>query len=170
MNNLPDSYPYLEPCPGCFENSLRALSERPGSPVFFSNGDFTLERLLTAFSKLAGGGCLILCTYRLEKKTVEHIRALMEQGLFDMAMVFCTINASGTDTDMKGNLRVVQCAMNAFIVQAHNDHRSITLSGLFMQGLCSHGLEMFTLHNDPADQALIRKTLFSKYRKQLGNN
>lgn len=167
MNNLPDSYPYLEPCPGCFEDSLRALSERPGSPIFFSNGDFTLERLLTAFSKLASGGYLLLCTYRLEKKTVEYVRMLMEKGLFETVLVFCTINASDIDIDMCGKLCIIQCGMNAFIVQVYNERRSFTLSGLFMQGVCSYGLEMFVMHNNLDEQLLIRNTLFSKFRKQL---
>lgn len=166
-NNLPDSYPFLEPCPGCFENALQALSERGGSPLFFSNGDFTLERLLTALSKIVTGGELVLCIYRLEKRTVERVQELLEMGGFTYATLFCTMDTSGITLPQDSKLRVIECGMNAFIVQAFNTGRSITLSGLFMQGLCSHGLEMFVVHNDPAEQLLVRKTLFTRFKKQL---
>lgn len=167
MTNLPDSYPYLEPCLGCFENSLQALSERPGSPVFFSNGDFTLERLLLALSKLIDGADLLICCYRLEEGVVNYIRKLRKEKVIAQVTIFCTYNASVVDGSDEEGIQIVTCGMNTFLVQAHNKHRSMTVSGLFMQVMSSHSLELFVLHNDTEQQALIRKTLLTRFRKQL---
>lgn len=167
MNNLPDSYPYLEPCLGCFENGLQALSEHPGSRVFFANGDFTLERLVLALSKLVNGADLLISCYRLEEGTVAYILKLKAEGVLGEVIVFCTHDASSYSAHPEDGFRVIPCGMNTFVIQARDEHRSVTISGLFMQGMASRGLELFVMHNDAEQQALIRKTLFTHFRKQI---
>jgi hypothetical protein len=78
---------FVEPCPGCFENQLQALSERPGNPVFLSNGDFTLARLIEAMSKQVYGGDLLLALYQLHEVTLSKIAQLQQSGMIGKAQI-----------------------------------------------------------------------------------
>lgn len=168
MNKLPDSYPYLEPCLGCFENALQALSEQPGSPVFFGNGDFTLGRLLRAMSKLVYKAEVTVCCYSLLSDTLDLIDALQREDNLKDVTVFCkeSVLSSRQKNNNNPHIEIVDAAVNFFLLQARNEQRCITLSGVFMQDYPSQRLEMFTMHNNPQEQDLIRKTIYRTFHKK----
>lgn len=168
MNKLPDSYPYLEPCLGCFENALQALSEQPDSPVFFGNGDFTLGRLLRAMSKLVYKAEVTVCCYSLLPDTLDLIDTLQREDNLKDVTVFCkeSVLSSRQKNNNNPHIEIVDAAVNFFLLQARNEQRSITLSGVFMQDYPSQRLEMFTMHNNPQEQDLIRKTIYRTFHKK----
>lgn len=169
MNKLPASYPFLEPCLGCFENALQAISEQPGSPVFFGNGDFTLGRLLRAMSKIVYGADITVCCYSLLPDTINLIASLQREENLKDVTVFC--RESVYNRQQKENndphIRIVDAEVNFFLLQARNEQRCITISGVFMQDYPSRRLEMFTMHNDLREQDMIRQTIYRTFRKQM---
>lgn len=169
MEKLPENYPYLEPCPGCFENSLLLLTRKPGSAFFFSNGDFTLNRLLRALGKIVYQGDLLLCTYLFEEETAEYIHSLQLEGYFKEATVFCSKTSvkKNMNVEKYEHIRIVEAEVNTFLIQAYTTQTSVTLSGLFMQGYVSRSLEFYMLCNDMQEQELIRQTVYKRFRKQL---
>lgn len=167
MSNIHDHYPYLEPCLGCFENDLQELSERSGSPIFFGNGDFTMNRFLLALCKLVHGADLTICCYTLLPSTMDFLVDLRENNGLREVTVFCN---SSTDLERfkearYAHIHIVKADIDFFLLQAANGNRSITLTGVFMQDFPSRKLDMYTLHNDPDEQALIRKTIYQAFRK-----
>ncbi len=169
MSKLPDSYPYLEPCIGCFEDALQALTEQPGSPLFFSNGDFTLNRFLRAVSRLVHEGEVMLCIYYLSLDTVDYILSLQEEGRLKDTVVFCSRydRSDKLSREKYKHIQIVECNNHSFFLQARNKDRSVTLSGMFIQSLPGNSFESYTLHNDPATQQMIRDTIYKRFRKQM---
>ncbi|WP_195375357.1 hypothetical protein [Parabacteroides leei] len=169
MNKLPDSYPFLEPCLGCFENALQTLSEQPGSPVFFGNGDFTLGRLLRAMSKLVYGADITVCCYSLLPDMLDLIAELQRNENLKEVTVFCreSIHNGRQKEICYPHIHIIDAEVNFFLLQAGNGQRNITISGVFMQDYPSHRLEMFTMHNTPQEQDMIRQTIYRTFRKQI---
>lgn len=168
MSKLPSTYPFLEPCPGCFENAIQALSEQPGSPVFFGNGDFTLTRMLTALCKLVPDPEIMICTYTCMPETLADIHSLVKKDGLKEAIIFSSDNRVSVDPVANSDsIHIIDAGVNFFLVQARNPHRSITISGVFMQDFPSRRLEMYTMHNDPDQQELIRQTIHKSFRKQI---
>lgn len=169
MNQLPDSYPFLEPCLGCFEDALQALTELPGCPVFFSNGDFTLNRFLRAVSRLVHEGEVTLCIHYLALDTIDYIVSLQEEGRLKDVVVFC--HHYDRSEKLGGakykRVHVIECNNRSFFLQARNDSRCVTLSGLFLQQVSSGEFESYTLYNDAEAQQMIHDTIYKRFRKQL---
>lgn len=167
MASLHDHYPYLEPCLGCFENDLQELTERPGSPVFFSNGDFIMNRFLLALSKLVYKADLTICCYSFLPSTMDYLLDLQKNNNLGEVTVFCDqfTDLERFHSEAFSRIHVIQADVNFFLLQAVNESRSITLTGVFLQDYPSHRLDMYTLHNDPDEQALIRKTIYQALRK-----
>jgi len=155
MKNL-----FAEPCPGCFENRLRELSEVPGGAVFLGAGDFTLSRILTALGKLANGGEVIISTYRLEQSTIDTLSRLIREATFAAATIlYDVIDIAPGPID---HITTVHAAVRAFIVTVRNDTRQITITGMFAQDTASHSLECFAMINDPEQQRALSRHLSSK--------
>ena len=169
MNKLPDSFPFLEPCIGCFEDALQALTEQPGNPVFFSNGDFTLNRFLRAVSRLVHGGDVMICLHYLTLDTIDYIVSLQEEGRLEEAVVFCALSdrSEMQDSAKYKRVHIVECNNRSFFLQARNKDRCVTLSGLFVQQLSSGTFESYTLYNDAGTQQMIHDTIYKRFRKQL---
>lgn len=151
---------YVEPCPGCFENQLRELSEVPGAAVFLGAGDFTLSRILTALAKLVYGGEVLISTYRLEQSTVNILSRLKRDGSITAATILYDI----TDVDLTDTegIKAVHAATRAFVISVGNDNRRITITGMFTQDTASHSLECFTMINDPEQQSSLLRSLKAK--------
>lgn len=171
MSDIHAHYPYLEPCLGCFENDLRELSERSGSPIFFGNGDLSMNRFLLALCKLVPGADFTICCYSLLPSTMVYLADLRKAHDLGEITVFCN---SYTDLDdfkkeKFASIHVIKADVNFFLLQATNASSSMTLTGVFMQDYPSRRLDLYTLHNDPAEQSLIRKTIYQAFHKPLNH-
>lgn len=151
---------YVEPCPGCFENSLLELSERPGNPVFFGNGDFTLSRLLDALTRIIPGGKVMLSVYYLHSSTLATLATLLFRDRISEATVIYDV----TETDLAyfKEITCVSYPVRACILSIQGEKKNITLAGNFTQGDASGSLECFTMINDTEQQQQIRRLLKQK--------
>ena len=152
----PLNYPYIEPCPGCFENFLLSLSKMPGNPIFFANGDFTVYRFARAFSKILPGCKLTLSVYLLEELTISRLKHLYDDGLVSSIHIFCKkITEECEAIDIPLNIKITQADTQAFFIQAESKETRLTVLGFLQQTYPSRSLEMFTFVNDERQQKLI---------------
>ena len=152
----PLNYPYIEPCPGCFENFLLSLRNMPGNPIFFANGDFTVYRFARAFSKILPGCNLTLSVYLLEDLTLSRLKKLYEDGLLSSIHIFCKQLAEECESlELPPGIRITQADTQAFFIQAESHETRLTVLGFLQQTYPSRSLEMFTFVNDDRQQKLI---------------
>lgn len=155
---------FVEPCPGCFENRLRELSEMPGGAVFLGAGDFTLSRLIAAMSTMMHGGEVALSAYRLEQSTVDILLQLKDNGSITEASVIYEV----TDINLKqcASIRTARVPTRAFVVSMRRGEKYMTVTGMFTQDAASHCLECFAMMNDPGQQ----RQLFHHLIRKAANN
>lgn len=152
----PYNYPYIEPCPGCFENFLISLRDMPGNPIFFSNGDFTVYRFARAFSKILPGCKLTLSVYLLEELTLSRLKRLHDDGLLSSIHIFCKQMTDGCESlEIPPEIKITQADTQAFFIQAESKESRLTVLGFLQQTYPSRSLEMFTFVNDDRQQKLI---------------
>lgn len=157
-------YPYVEPCLGCFENTLMGFSDEPGSVTFMSTGDFSLKRILRAFGRLMHGSDLLLCLFYLNSGTLELLQEMLQEEHFkSISVLYCQSDHNGLST-LNGDkcLKLVQTRINTCLVSAENDARMVTLCGNISQ-TTTYCLELFTLINDNEQQTAIRRALLRKF-------
>ena len=152
----PLNYPYIEPCPGCFENFLLSLRNMPGNPIFFANGDFTVYRFARAFSKILPGCKLYLSVYLLEELTLCRLKQLCDDGLASYIHIFCKKMTEECETlDIPLKIKITLADTQAFFIQAESKETRLTVLGFLQQVYPSRSLEMFTFVNDEKQQKLI---------------
>jgi len=152
----PFNYPYIEPCPGCFENFLISLSKMSGNPIFFANGDFTVYRFARAFSKILPGCKLMLSVYLLEELTLSRLKKLYEDGLLSSIHIFCKQMTEECESlEIPPEIKITKADTQAFFIQAELQETRRTVLGFLQQTFPSRSLEMFTFVNDDRQQKLI---------------
>jgi hypothetical protein len=148
---------FVEPCPGCFENQLQALSEQEGNPVFLSAGDFTLKRLLEAMSRQVYGGDVLLCVFRLYECTLEALWGLQQQGMIGRVRIVYGKEASFYKAEKYGAFEFRYTPSYVNMLSIRNEKRMMTVTGWFSQQACSLSKECYTMINDPETQTTLRK-------------
>lgn len=159
-----DSYPFVEPCPGCFENALQTIREHPGNPVFMSNGDFTLSRLLEAVSKLVHKGDITLVLPDVAKDTLDTLERLSREEFVGNVTLVC-YPLIKRDVDLINEYPFVslyQSNVSMCLLDIDNGSGFLMITGLFRQERASRDLEIFTIVNDPEQRESIYKALNSK--------
>ena len=157
------SYPFVEPCPGCFENTLMGFSDEPGSVTFMGAGDFSLKRLLTAFGKLMQGSDLLVCLFYLSPKTIDLLQEMLSNNSFkSISVLYCESDNFRMSTIDDKRLRLVQTRINTCLVSAENSARMVTVTGNISQ-TPTHTIELFTWINDNEQQAAIRRAMLRKF-------
>lgn len=157
----PNDYPFIAPCPGCFENFLLSLSESEHNEIFFGNGDFTVVRLMTGLSKILVGCHLTISLYLLDKSTVNALATMIYSGHITGADVYFR-KAGNVESDLDrlpDSLRLIPCDTLVFLAQASRNERMITVTGFLSQDFPSRSLELYTMINDKEQQKIINKTL-----------
>lgn len=159
-----DSYPFVEPCPGCFENALRAIGELPGNPVFMGNGDFTLSRLLEAVAKLVYKGTVTLVLPSMGPTTLDALSRLHKAGYIERVNYICSPMARH-ESERLGEYPFIasyQTNVSMYLLSVDNGSGSMMITGIFRQERGSHDVELFTMINDTGQRQAIRKAFESK--------
>ncbi len=169
MGNLPSSYPYLEPCPGCFENALQALSEKANNPYFVMNGDVDVCRFLHAFSRLIPKAKATLCLHAVYPSTLDCLEKMIVVGELQCATVFCTeVNVMANTWESKyPHVLICDAGCSAYLIDFEGESRSLTLSGYVPQNMGTGTLNLFTLYTDPEMCSGIRNLLKRHYKRYL---
>ena len=168
QKGLPSSYPFLEPCLGCFENALQALSEQPGNPVFFSNGDITVNRFLQAMSRLVPEAKVSVYLFSLFEPTARQLDAMVLRGAITSAAVYCSyidplLEKSGYPYP---NISICDgggCCMN--LLHFRGKERNLLISGYAPQGPEKGALHFFQIYNDTESRSLIARTVERHYQR-----
>ena len=162
----PDNYPYIEPCPGCFENFLLKLKGLGGNHMFMSNGDFTLFRFMVAMAKMFPGCTIRVCVYCLMEETVEKAKKLLEENKVSLIVFYYnrTDFEVSVYKDVK-NLAMYEVDAVAYYVQAELNSALFTVTGVTQQGLPSRNVEVFTYIGDIDQQIMLRKAFIRQLKK-----
>lgn len=165
---LPSGYPFLEPCLGCFENALQALSEQPGNPVFFSNGDITVNRFLQALSRLVPEAKVSVYLFSLFEQTARQLDDMVRMKDIESAAVYCSyidplIEKSDSPFSHVSICDGGGCYIN--LIHFQGKERSFLISGYAPQGPEKGALHFFQMYNDPESRSLIGRTVERHYKR-----
>lgn len=167
MNRLPDSYPYLEPCLGCFEDALMALSERPGNPIFASNGDISLVRFLRAMARLAPHADVTICVHTLFDETACKLHDMLKKGEIRSASIYCSY-IDPSQERVCGNypdIRICDTGCYSGLIDFIGDTSDLMIGGFMPQNAAIGSLCLYTLFTEPNTRSAIRKTLERHYKR-----
>lgn len=168
QTGLPSGYPFLEPCLGCFENALQALSEQPGNPVFFSNGDITVNRFLQALSRLVPEAKVSVYLFSLFEQTARQLDDMVRMKDIESAAVYCSyidplIEKSDSPFSHVSISDGGGCYIN--LIHFQGKERSLLISGYAPQGPEKGALHFFQMYNDPESRSLIGRTVERHYKR-----
>lgn len=166
MRNYPDTYPFLEPCLGCFENGLQQLSEKEENIIFLTNGDLSVNRLMDAMAKLVPGASVSLCFYMLCLRTAQHIHTLLKTKQVEQVNVYCTYKEEYVQDilDKTDQFFCVEKGCDFYLVVFENKDRRIMVGGYIPQTAGRGTINLCTLYNNVETQSLLMRTLKRFYK------
>lgn len=155
----PDDYPFIAPCPGCFENFLTDLWRQGDNTLFVSNGDFTCFRFAKAFGKIFPGCHVRLGVFLLESETLDKPGILLDNKSLSSVDIFYKIaDDSLRDKSVRSDIRLHQVDTLSFFIQAEKDDKPLmTIQGFMQQRIPSRSVELFTLIANQEQQNHIRR-------------
>lgn len=166
MNPFPDSYPYLEPCLGCFENGLQKLSQQNGNVIFLTNGDLSVNRLLVAMAKLVPDADVTVCLYMCCLHTAQHIRQMLLNKQVQSVKVNCTSMEVGVRDVIDSEPRI-DCNLKGcdfYLVSFENSQRTLMVGGYIPQTAGKGTVNLCTLYNDIESQKTLKRALARQYK------